>query len=236
MLALLIPVLFVLFGVVIWLQPEWLIARLRRSAPEVLYSIETLEPLIALTIDDGPDAETSPLILDLLKQHDARVTFFLITDHIPGNEPLVRRMISEGHELGNHMTADEPSVKLPIDTFERKLIQADGVLSQFAELRWLRPGSGWYNDDMLAVMKDHGYRCALGSVYPYDPQLGSAWFSIRYILWKVRPGDVIVLHDFGIRGRRTVTALEILLPELEERGYKLVTLSELSTLAENLDR
>jgi peptidoglycan/xylan/chitin deacetylase (PgdA/CDA1 family) len=229
-LVILIPVFILLVGIVIWLRPEWLITKLRRISPEVLYSVDTRELVVALTIDDGPDAITSPMILDLLKQYDAKATFFLISEHIPGNEAIVERMILEGHELGNHMTIDEPSIKLSIETFERKLIEADKVLSQYAEVRWLRPGSGWYNDEMLAVIHDHDYRCALGSVYPFDPQVGSAWFSIRYILWKVKPGDIIVLHDYQMRGRRTATALEVLLPEFNRRGYKLVTLSGLSDL------
>jgi peptidoglycan/xylan/chitin deacetylase (PgdA/CDA1 family) len=229
MLILLIPAFILLFGIVIWSQPEWVIARLRRRSPEVLYSVDTPKMVIALTIDDGPDAITSPMILDLLKQHNAKATFFLISDHIPGNEAIVRRMISEGHELGNHMTTDEPSIKLSIEAFEHKLVEADRLLTQYTEVRWLRPGSGWYNDEMLAVIHDHGYRCALGSVYPYDPQVGSAWFSIRYILWKVKAGDVIVLHDYQMRGKRTITALETLLPEFSKRGYKLVTLSELTS-------
>jgi peptidoglycan/xylan/chitin deacetylase (PgdA/CDA1 family) len=235
-LALLVPTAFILLGVAVWLQPEWVIARLRRISPEVLYAVETQKPIVALTIDDGPDAITSPLILDVLKRNNAQATFFLITDQIPGNEAILHRMLAEGHELGNHLTANEPSIRLPIDEFERKLIQADEVLSQFTEVRWMRPGSGWYNEEMLAVIDEQGYRCALGSVYPYDPQLNSAWFSTYYVLWKVKPGDVIVLHDYQSRGRRTAKALETLLPELTARGYKVVTLSALSNLDGNIDR
>jgi len=229
-LFILIPVLFFLFSA-LWLQPEWVIARLRRSSPGVLYSVKTQQPVVSLTIDDGPDPETSPLILDILKQHNVKVTFFLITDHIPGNEALVQRMVSEGHELGNHMTADEPSIRLSIDEFERKMLTAGRVLSQFYEgIHWFRPGSGWYNDEMLSVIHKHSYRCVLGSVYPYDPQIGSAWFSTNYILWKISPGDIIVLHDFQARGKRTLKTLETLLPELQQRGFELVTLSEMIEL------
>jgi peptidoglycan/xylan/chitin deacetylase (PgdA/CDA1 family) len=231
--VILLPVLAFLFSVSLWLQPEWVIARLRRSSPEVLYSVETQKPVVALTIDDGPDAETSPLILDILKKYNAQATFFLITDHVPGNEALVQRMVSEGHELGNHMTADEPSIRLSIDEFERKMLTAGGVLSKFDEaIHWFRPGSGWYNNEMLSVIHEHDYRCALGSVYPYDPQIGSAWFSSNYILWKITPGDIIVLHDYGTRGKRTLKTLDALLPEITQRGYQLVTLSELTELAQ----
>ncbi len=220
--------LFVLFGSLVLLQPEWLFSRLRQRSPDVFYAMNTQERVVALTIDDGPDPATTSVLLDILNEHGAHATFFLITDRVPGNEELVQRMISEGHELGNHLTGDEASITLSIDEFERKLVEADEVLSEFGDVRWFRPGSGWYNDAMLGVIERHGYRCALGSVYPYDPQVGSAWFSIRYVLWKTKPGDIIVLHDYQARGRRTAKALKAILPELARRGYKVVTLSELS--------
>lgn len=220
---------FLLFGVVLWLQPEWLIAKLRRRSPNVLYSVETDQPVVALTIDDGPDANETLKILEILDEFNAHATFFLITDRVIGNEAIVERMVMDGHELGNHLTADEPSIALSDQKFENDLIEADEVLSGFMDVQWVRPGSGWYNDAMLATIKKHDYKCALGSVYPYDPQLGFYWFSAHYVLRKVKPGSVIVLHDHNRRGERTARALEIILPTLENRGYRVVTLSELST-------
>ena len=70
----------------------------------------------------------------------------------------------------------------------------------------------------------------LGSVYPFDPQIGSAWYSENYVLWKVKPGDIIVLHYYLARGIRTAKVLETMLPELLSRGYIFVTLTELSSL------
>ncbi len=72
-----------------------------------------------------------------------------------------------------------------------------------------------------------GVPCALGSVHPFDPQIASARFSARYILSNVRPGSIIILHDYGARGERTLTALATILPELDRRGFRVVTLSEL---------
>jgi peptidoglycan/xylan/chitin deacetylase (PgdA/CDA1 family) len=214
-------------GALILLEPEWVVARLRKRSPEVLYSIDTQKLLVALTIDDGPDPIETPKILDSLKRHGAKATFFLITSRIPGNEELVQRMIDEGHELANHLHDDYPSIMLDSSEFERQLIESDEKLAKFEDVRWFRPGSGWYNDAMLSIVHEHDYTCALGSVYPFDPQLGSSWFITRYILWKIQPGSVIVLHDYGPRGARTATALDAVLPELVRRGYEVVTLSEL---------
>ncbi|HEY47964.1 MAG: hypothetical protein AMJ88_08825 [Anaerolineae bacterium SM23_ 63] len=220
-------ILMFFIGALILLEPEWVVAQLRKRSPEVVYSIDTRELLVALTIDDGPDLLETPKILESLNRHGAKATFFLITSRIPGNEELVQRMIDEGHELANHLLNDYPSIMLDSSEFERQLVESDEELMKFADVRWFRPGSGWYNETMLSTLHEYGYTCALGSVYPFDPQIGSSWFITRYVLWKIQPGSVIVLHDYGSRGARTAAALDAVLPELARRGYKVVTLSEL---------
>ncbi|MGD2027608.1 MAG: chitin deacetylase family protein [Anaerolineales bacterium] len=220
-------VLGLIFLILVLVQPEWLMQRLRSRSPEVIYSIDTDQPIVALTIDDGPDGTYSPQILELLEEHHAHATFFLITNRISGNEAILQQMIDEGHELGNHLTEDEPSIRLSGKEFEQALVRSDQALSQYGNVIWVRPGSGWYNDEMLKIIKKYDYQLALGSVYPYDPQIGLAWYSAKFVLWKAKPGAVIVLHDHEGRGKRTIEALKIILPELAERGYQVVTLSDL---------
>jgi len=211
------------------IQPNWLLGSLSKR---VTYSVRTEKPIVALTIDDGPDASTTPAILDLLQEYESKATFFVITERIPGNEHLIERMIEEGHELGNHMTNEEPSIRLSREGFAEDLIAADSALTEFDEIRWLRPGSGWFTANMIDTAESNGYRMALGSVYPFDHLIPSSWFASEFILWRVRPGDVIVLHDHRLRGERTADTLRRVLPELTARGYKVVTLSELVDLSE----
>ena len=213
--------------VVVLTQPKWLFSTLNGKTRGVLYSVETSKPVIALTIDDGPDAKQTPKILEVLSQYDSHATFFLIASRVPGNEDVVQQILQSGNEIGNHMMMDEPSILLEQDEFERRLLEADETLSVFGETVWMRPGSGFYSTAMIEIADKHGYRIALGSIYPYDPQIGSAWVSANYVLWKARPGSIIVLHDYGKRGERTVEALEVILPELATRGYEVITLSEL---------
>jgi peptidoglycan/xylan/chitin deacetylase (PgdA/CDA1 family) len=181
-----------------------------------------------LTLDDGPDAVTTPLILAELERHRARATFFLIAERVRGREQLVQQLVAAGHELGNHFTRDWPSIRLGAGEFERDLQDAHGLLAPHGPVHWARPGSGWYSQAMIATMARQGYRCALGSVYPYDAMIPSAAFSRWHILRNVRPGAIIVLHDGGARGRRTVRVLRAVLPELQRRGFRVVTLSELA--------
>ena len=213
---------------------QWKVSHLVRDNPLVVYEVQTQAKVIALTIDDGPDAATTPEILRVLEQNGAHATFFIITSRVPGNEELLRRVVAEGHELGNHLVRDEPSLKLAPAEFQRQLLESHGALSRFARVRWFRPGSGKYDDRMLATLEAHGYRCALGSVYPFDPQIRWSWFSRRFILSNVQPGSVVILHDWTSKGRRTVKTLSKVLPALQKRGFRVVTLTELESLREPL--
>jgi peptidoglycan-N-acetylglucosamine deacetylase len=209
-------------------QPVWLIDGIAAAFPGCLYRVRTGEPLVALTVDDGPDEHTTPRILRELRRHGARATFFLIGERVRGLEPLLRTIVGEGHELGNHFMYDRPAVLLEADELARDLRRTHASLAPFGKPRWARPGSGWYSGEMLATMAREGYRCALGSVYPYDATIPSSAFASRLILSNVRPGAIIVLHDGRARGWRTARTLRTVLPELRRRGYRVVTLSELA--------
>lgn len=208
--------------------PAWVVDRIAALHPGCVYRTATAEPLVALTIDDGPTSRATALILFELRRAKARATFFLLAGQVRGREHLVRRLVAEGHEIGNHFTRDRAGIGLSRAEFESDLLQADQVLRRFAPVRWARPGSGWYSGGMVETMRRHGYRCALGSVYPFDPLVPSAGFAARYILRHARPGAIVVLHDGENRGLRTATVLRKVLPELRRRGYRVVTVDELA--------
>ncbi len=105
-------------------------------------------------------------------------------------------------------------------------VSADSVLRQFAEVKWFRPGSGLYNDEMLSTITKYKYSCALGSVYPFDTAIPWVWFSAWYIKRYIHPGTIIVLHDFGASGMRTRETLSRVLPDLKNRRIGVVMLSE----------
>ena len=211
----------------LWTAPRWLVPRIASASPGCLYAVRTTERVVAFTFDDGPDSAHTEEILDVLKAHDAHATFFLVSSHVPGNEALLTRLVAQGQEIGNHLTRDEPSIRLSPSAFDSAVHEAGSVLSRFGPVRWLRPASAWYNTTMLTTIQRAGYRCALASVYPYDPQLRSVVIASAYILANVQPGAIVVLHERDARGPRTVATLKRVLPVLRARGYRIVTLSEL---------
>lgn len=236
--------LLMLAAAIAWMQPRWLLDTLAPAiCPEALYYVETDQPFVALTVDDGPDDQrpgktnTTQKILDVLAQYNAKATFFLISSRItPQNQALITEMARQGHELGNHLTVDEPSINLSLPAFATALNTAEQEILAAAQvsanhsLRWLRPGSGRGNPAMTQIAKQQGYRMALGSVWPYDTSLPSSAFAVQQILANVQPGSIIVLHDYGPDGDwgdRTAFTLAQVLPDLKRRGYSVVTLTEL---------
>jgi peptidoglycan/xylan/chitin deacetylase (PgdA/CDA1 family) len=208
-------------------EPRRLIEALPGEYPEVVYFVPTGLCAVALTIDDGPDAQTTPALLDALRAHGATATFFLIGSRIAGNEKLVTRMLAEGHEIGHHMMEDRRTFLLPDDDLRRRFDEAAALLEDFGDIQWFRPGSGLYNDTVLALTRERGYRIALASVFPMDTLVASPETMSAYIENAIEPGSVVVLHDFGARGRRTADTLERLLPALARRGYGVTSLGGL---------
>lgn len=211
------------------LPPHWLFSLASWVAPRAIYFGETSEPVIALTIDDGPNATTTPEILATLARYQVKATFFSISSNIAGNESLMLETVRQGHELGNHMIEDRASIRLSSEEFTTSLLQAKEALGQFAETRWFRPGMGWYNSEMIAIAAQHNYKTVLGSVFPYDTHLPFPWFASQFILANVRPGAIIVLHDGEGRGKRAAMTLHKVIPKLQSQGYQFVTLSQLLT-------
>lgn len=225
---LILPVVVVLgIGAIVLAQPRFLLSLADRVIPGVIYFAKTDRKLMALTIDDGPDLQTTPKILEILRRYNCHATFFLISDRVSSREDIVQKIVDAGHELGNHLTEDRPSIQLSPKQFETELLEAHDILSQFGQLRWLRPASGWYGASIIAIAHKHHYQVALGSIFPFDSHIASSGFSSAHILWKAAPGSIIVLHDNEARGERTAATLERILPNLLKRGYQLVTLSEL---------
>jgi peptidoglycan-N-acetylglucosamine deacetylase len=206
---------------------RWLIKLLSPDiCPHAVYFKTTEEPIIALTIDDSPDANTTKDILAVLAEYQVVATFFPIANKTANNRAIIETIIRDKHEIGNHLTEDEPSIKLK-ENFATELNKAHQILSAFTAVKWLRPGGGWCDLAMVKIAKKYNYQIALGSVWSYDTHIPSSRFASWFILTNTKPGSIIVLHDVAQRGARTIITLRKILPELQKKGYRFVTLSEM---------
>jgi peptidoglycan-N-acetylglucosamine deacetylase len=212
----------------IWLFPPFGVVRLvARLAPDVTFHVDTDEPLVALSFDDGPHPATTPLVLDALERHGARATFFAVGELAERHPELVRRIAAEGHELGNHTWRVERSASLAPAELEAGIGRTQALLEGVAPVRLMRPGSGWFNRRLLDTVAAHGLRCVLGSIYPQDPWVPSKRFIIRYVTARARPGAIVILHEGTPARARVGEILDAVLPAIAARGLRVTTVSEL---------
>jgi peptidoglycan/xylan/chitin deacetylase (PgdA/CDA1 family) len=211
--------------------PRWLTRAAARRFPEILFSADTRAPAVALTLDDGPDASLTPRLLDVLAAHRCRATLFMLGSNALRCRDVVGRAADEGHELGNHLWEDRRSLVLSRAQFERDLLRTHEVLEGRAPVALMRPGGGLIRRDQLAVLERHGYRCVLGSVYPYDAHLPAGRYLAADVARRAAPGSIIILHEGRPDRAPILGLLEILLPRLRRRGFDVTTVSELMAFA-----
>ncbi|GAM27560.1 hypothetical protein SAMD00019534_107360 [Acytostelium subglobosum LB1] len=127
-----------LLGVLIYFQPNVIVRAISNHFQgEVVFYVDGRDEvarrkLVTLTIDDAPSPDTMD-ILDILAEYDVKATFFLIGKHVMrkrSNQNILDRMLDQGHELGNHMWQDEPSITLESKEFERQLIHVDQIINR----------------------------------------------------------------------------------------------------------
>ena len=191
------------------LLPSRLVITRARSREKVLY----------LTFDDGPDPEYTPPILDLLKANDATATFFLIGDRIDRHPAVVRRIVAEGHELGNHSWSHPFMSDLPIEGQMDEIARTDASLSAYDghATHPFRPPCGVLPGNLLTRFARIGRTVAFWSYDSHDYEhLPATTLSELIRANPPRSGDVVLMHDDT---RDTVELLADLLPEWRAQGY-----------------
>lgn len=198
------------------------------SSMGVIYSVPTEEPIVVLTLDDGPNEGTTPELGRVLKENGATATFFVVGEQIPGNEDLLRWLVDEGHELANHGLTRETAATKSSEALRQDLqLTRERLLPLTGESpRWFRPGSAFYHQEMLDLAAELGYQTVLADVFPLDFLFTGRSFQVDFILRHVKPGSIIALHDDGRVGERTAEVLTRLLPLLAEQGYEVMSLGE----------
>ena len=209
--------------------------RLRRRGPVVYRGRD--RHAIALTFDDGP-SEWTPALLDILREHDARATFFVLGSAVAGREDTVHRIVDEGHELGSHLYKHRDPAQLSDHELAEELERTSRTLEAVVGTapRLVRPPYGHDAKRVSRVAASIGLGPAvLGNVDPSDWCVSEPETIVRSVLEGASPGAIVFLHDGVPAGDTdatqsrtpTVRAVAGLLPALTDRGYALVTVSEL---------
>ncbi len=193
---------------------------------ELSENSENSPPVVALTFDDGPLRSTTTELLDGLALREIPATFFLVGDHIAGNEDLILRMDEEGHQIGLHSYDHIYLQDLSREDFDFQVAKPRAILSALLpdEDFWLRPPYGIFD---RATELWAGTPIILWSLDPEDWKYQDAQYIAGVVLDQVQDGDIILLHDIY---PTTVEATLLIADGLMQQGYEFATVAQLLEL------
>ncbi|MFC7681599.1 polysaccharide deacetylase family protein [Paenibacillus sp. GCM10028914] len=203
---------------------------------EIVWEVPTPNKVIALTFDDGPDNDTTENILDLLKQYDAKATFFVVGNRVEKYPEIVKRELEEGHEVGNHSFSHPSFDRIGSSNMMNELNKTqEAILKATGHHSVLfRPPGGSYNESIVQHCKKSGLLMILWSWHQdtLDWRKPGVDKIVNKVLKNAHNGDIVLMHDFVSDSTQTYEALKIILPELKKRGFTFVTISDLLSYRE----
>jgi len=195
------------------------------TEPEPETDMEVLEgqKLIALTFDDGPHPELTPLLLDILREQNVRVTFFVLGCNAEDAPETLRRAVSEGHQVGNHTYHHKNLTTLGPERRRAEINSGAALIESLTGLRptVMRPPYGEYNS---TVQAEADTPLIFWSIDPADWRTRDADGTFRHVMERAADGDIILLHDWY---PETVEAAKKLIPALKAQGFTFVTVDQL---------
>lgn len=205
------------------------------SAPQLTFSSVHVDgPYVAMTFDDGPNATLTPKLLDLLAAHHITATFFVLGENVAANPEVLKRAAREGHEIANHSWSHPNLSKMSDESVRRELRKTEDEISTVsgAHVTLMRPPYGsitarqkhWIHDEF-------GYRIILWDVDPLDWKRPGPSVVCNRILKETRAGSIVLAHDIH---PGTIEAMPATFDQLQAKGFKFVTVTELLAMARPL--
>ena len=213
------------------------VSKAQEAIPEVtptklaIYSSAHVDqPYIAMTFDDGPSAINTPRLLDMLKQRGIKATFFLIGENVQAHPEIVKRILAEGHEIGNHTWTHPQLSRLSYDRVKSEISRTQDAIKEASGYTptLLRPPYGAITQKQREwIASALGLRVILWSVDPFDWKRPGPAVVRQRILTGAAPGAIVLSHDIH---KQTVDAMPTTLDALIAKGYKFVTVSQMIAL------
>ncbi len=197
------------------------------TLPSIDSSIDTEKPMVALTFDDGPSAHTQRL-LDIFEKYGGKGTFFVLGNTLDNRKETLKRMALQGHEIGNHSWSHRQFTHISCDEVKDQIMMTRAKIYEITgvDCKLVRPPYGACNDEIRDLGKELGVSFVNWSVDTLDWKSKNADAVYNVIMKDVGDGHIILCHDLH---KTTVDAMEKVVPALIEKGYQLVTVSELLT-------
>jgi len=195
------------------------------KAKHANYTITTNE--VALTFDDGPNPIYTNKALELLKKHNVKATFFCIGKNAEKYPELIKKILKNGHQLGNHSYQHNNDYGfLSTKKVIEDILKTQKILKEIVELdsKLFRPPFGVTNPNIAKAVKKSDLQTIGWSIRSYDTAAKNADKVFEKINKKIKKGDIILLHDTSVL---SISVLEQLLQSLEQRKIKSVTINQL---------
>jgi peptidoglycan/xylan/chitin deacetylase (PgdA/CDA1 family) len=187
--------------------------------------------VIAVTFDDGPHPEFTPRLLDTLKERNIKATFFMVGRNAAAFPQIVKRMVEEGHEVANHTWAHPLLTGYSGDGVASQLKRAHDAIEKaggVAPILYRPPYGGVRLGQRRSIQEQFGYPTILWDLDPLDWQSPRSVQKVHdRVLAGTKPGSIVLLHDIH---ETTVNAMPATLDVLIERGFKMVTVTQLIQL------
>ncbi|MBB5034017.1 polysaccharide deacetylase family protein [Prosthecobacter vanneervenii] len=190
-------------------------------------SVKISQKTLAMTFDDGPHPSLTPKLLDLLKERNIKCTFFLIGQQVKMYPDIVRRIIAEGHEIGNHTWTHCSLTSRSDDQIRSELKKSEDAVFEVAGVRphLVRPPYGAVNTRIKNLMfTEFGYSTIMWSVDPQDWRRPGVAAVTSRLVNGAHPGAIMLSHDIH---PPTITAMPAMFDQLLSQGYQFVTVSQL---------
>ncbi len=195
------------------------------------YAKATDEKVLYLTFDAGYENGNTEVILDALKKHSAPAAFFLVGNYLDTSPELVKRMVSEGHTVGNHTFHHPDMSKISTSqTFSQELKDLETLYQEITGQpmkKYYRPPQGKYSESNLKMAQEMGYHTffwSLAYVDWYEDKQPSHEEAFQKLLGRIHPGAIVLLHSTS---KTNGEILDELLTKWEEMGYRFGSLDEL---------
>lgn len=190
------------------------------------------EKKVALTFDDGPDTRFTPKVLDALKANQVKATFFVLGAMANTHPDVIKRIVNEGHVIGNHSYSHENLPKLSVDKFQNQIESTETILQNLIGYapRLIRPPYGAINEEQVKWIADHHYLIVNWNVDSLDWKSLNSDQVLHNIIQQTKPGSIILQHSGGADSQDlsgTVQAIGPLIAKLKAAGYTFVTVPEL---------
>ncbi|MBO7747934.1 polysaccharide deacetylase family protein [Paenibacillus sp. MWE-103] len=202
----------------------------RPSQPAAAYGGPDGAKLVALTFDDGPDNKYTPKILDILKAKHVHATFFAVGTQVKRYGAVMKRIVAEGSEIGNHSYSHTDLSKLDSAHIMNQIKWTDTLIRKQAGYvpRLVRAPYGASSPLLKQIVADNGRSLVFWTVDTRDWEGASVTAMRANVNKNAHPGGIILMHSFGSKHlANTVELLPLVIKDLQARGFTLVTVSEL---------